>query len=105
MSLSYRTQLLEVFDALADILCALKQIERPVISQATPPAPAKNAHQPRRPVATLEVGETFFMPGANAGNLLAGDAQRQQQKGTGKKFTVRRKAEDGIYGARVWRLN
>lgn len=111
-----RQQLLELFDTLAaeadvrreqmdKILEAVKQADMPVItSDIAAPSPASNKRRPRRPIAELNVGESFFMPGADARQLLSGDRARQRHKLNGKEFTVRKATEGGIHGARIWRI-
>lgn len=109
-----RQQLLELFDALATeadlrrtqmdkILEAVRQADAPVITSDIEPPPASNKRRPRRPVAELEIGETFFLPGRDARQLLSGDRIRQKHKMNGKEFTVRKGVEAGIFGARIWR--
>ena len=56
----------------------------------------------RYPFADLDVGESFFVPNANA-NSVSSTASRLG-KALGAAFVCRRVKENGVPGMRVWRV-
>lgn len=55
------------------------------------------------PFATMEVGQSVFLPGRTPATAL--NATRVYSQRTGFKFSVRAWEEDGVQGARVWRID
>lgn len=55
------------------------------------------------PTERLGVGQSYFVPENQASYNQVSQAAYAHARGSTKKFTIRRVAEDGIPGTRVWR--
>jgi hypothetical protein len=62
------------------------------------PVPSRGARR-RYPIATMKIGDSFFVPGVEAQALSSTIANNRP-----KKFTRRTVVERGIRGVRVWRV-
>lgn len=69
------------------------------IDKDIPPPPLGRAPATRYPFADLEVGDSFFIPGATP-QSISGSTSWARNKLTPRKFTVR--TVEG--GTRVWRV-
>ena len=56
---------------------------------------------PKYPWASMAVGDSFFVPGKGANDLLGAARPR---KLLGEKHTCRTLTENGVKGVRVWRV-
>jgi len=63
------------------------------------PAPVGSTRTARYPFTILEVGESFFVPGAVRQQFCIGYYSRN-----GKRFATCRVTEDGVRGLRIWRI-
>ena len=67
------------------------------------PAPKQRAGRPvKYPFSQLEVGQSFFAPHVSAAGVSA--ASRMFAKRNGGHFSTRTWIENGVEGARVWRI-
>jgi hypothetical protein len=63
------------------------------------------------PFSQLEVKQSFFVPAGDLQDVVKtvthaayGAEKRFEKQGTSKRFTVRKFEQDGVSGARVWRI-
>ena len=54
------------------------------------------------PFTRMEVGDSFFVNGKTSNTLL--NASYYYSRNSGKKFTTRTVTENGVKGARIWRI-
>lgn len=107
------TELLEVIEALKIEVAKRNdtptetetETEAPLIFKIDDNIPVHKPRQKRQakyPIPDLEVGQSFFLPGENASQLLSSTAGHYTADGQ-KKFTIRQAKENGVFGARLWR--
>ena len=73
-----------------------------MIIQKNVPIPAAKGRPVKYPLATMVVGDSFFVA-TDVRSAVSGPASRCRKK-TGYRFTIRTVEEDGIKGIRVWRV-
>lgn len=56
------------------------------------------------PFRDMEVGDSFFVPGAKTLRIASACAGATKFLGNGHKFSVRKVEEKGIAGVRCWRI-
>lgn len=64
------------------------------------PPPAKGGRNGKYPWREMEVGDSFFMPGA----ARSGAPQYLAGQRTGFRFSSRGVIENGVKGRRIWRI-
>lgn len=62
----------------------------------------KQVRTSKYPFADLGVGDSFFVPGVKAASL--GNAAKHHAARTGHSYRSRTVTEDGVLGARIWRV-
>ena len=68
------------------------------------PIPQKDRSWNRYPWATLEVGHSFFGPGKSAAALASAASNFKRRTGKDWDFTSKVCNENGVIGARIWRV-
>ena len=70
------------------------------------PPPRKHGNWPKTgvtyPFASMEVGDSFFIPRRTSNRIAA--AWATTRRVTGFRFTARRAVKAGVMGTRVWRI-
>jgi hypothetical protein len=64
--------------------------------------PMRSPHRSKYPLAVMEIGQSFFVPGKNINGMTSIVAYAQ--KATGRRFSCRARVEKGLTGVRVWRV-
>lgn len=68
-----------------------------------PPPQRTRRRKYRYPFQDMQPGDSIFVPGARAAHLH--QTARRNTAGTGWRFTTRAVAENGVAGARCWRVS
>jgi hypothetical protein len=62
----------------------------------------KQTRDSKYPFAYMDIGDSFFVPGAKAASLQ--NAAKHHSKRTGHAYSSRTVTENGVDGARIWRI-
>ena len=66
------------------------------------PIPETRGQSPGIPLATMEVGHSFFVP--RTIGSVSSSISHHKVRNPGKNFTVRTVTENGVKGIRIWRI-